>query len=267
MPLVSPWGAVGPCHLRWLWGRMQGVYLNRTHWSFLTPQSLPQLLKKLTFYSHSVYCVCLPFEVTVGKCFIRNQFLGPLLWLVCNLQLWGLTYLFLCDCFVSTLLGHIFILSVEWCTTAMSSFEPWPLGNLIPHRRNKTYRDFEGLLRFWNIAKETRLRLQSYMWQLTAFQRYEVCFEKHSNMCTPSLRWWGPCAFKRSAVHRRPASSWSWVEHHRVCNKLFIFNTNRGLGKNHSTGASCILELVHLCSNGLLFMEVCCRSLGRKGAL
>lgn len=49
------------------------------------------------------YCVCLPFEVTVGKCFIRNQFLGPLLLLVCNLQLWGLTYLFLCDCFVSTL--------------------------------------------------------------------------------------------------------------------------------------------------------------------
>lgn len=103
MLLVSPWGAVGPCHLRWPWGRMQGVYLNRrigrswlhshSHWfwrsSSFTNTVFAMFL--LTLWSHS------------SKCFIRHQFLGPLLLLVCNLQLWGLAYLFLCDCFVSTL--------------------------------------------------------------------------------------------------------------------------------------------------------------------
>lgn len=40
-------------------------------------------------------CFCSPFQVLVDKCFIKkSQFLDSLFFLVCELSLWGLRYLF-----------------------------------------------------------------------------------------------------------------------------------------------------------------------------
>lgn len=95
-----------------------------------------------------------------------------------------------------------------------------PLGNLISHRRNKTPR-FPGAPKILNHCKGDQSAARCAA--ADSFSQVGGVLGKYSNTRTPSLRWGGPCAFKQSAAHTHPASSWSCVEHHPCVQQLFFF--------------------------------------------